>query len=168
MGISRATFYRMYAIWLETGDVIRPVNGRRGRPRILHFSDVDYLKRLIQHRPNWFLNEHFLPLSVRGLSFRAILVVRFRPKGIRITKPEASEGSSTTSRNIIWIASIVFIFILHLLADCQCPGRIPLLLPLVQLVLLVNLKSLNAILKQSLSLRPVHDFCVNLDWISFF
>ena len=52
MGISRATFYRMYAIWLETGDVVRPVNGRRGRPRILHFSDVDYLKRLIQHRPN--------------------------------------------------------------------------------------------------------------------
>ena len=57
MGISRATFYRMYAIWLETGDVVRPVNGRRGRPRILHFSDVDYLKRLIQHRPNWFLDE---------------------------------------------------------------------------------------------------------------
>ena len=57
MGISRATFYRMYAIWLETGDVVRPVNGRRGRPRILHFSDVDYLKHLIQHRPNWFLDE---------------------------------------------------------------------------------------------------------------
>lgn len=57
MRISRATFYRIYAIWLETGDVVRPINGRRGRPRILHFSDVDYLKGLIQHRPDWFLDE---------------------------------------------------------------------------------------------------------------
>ena len=57
MRISRASFYRTYAIWLETGAVVRPVNGRRGRHRILHFSDIDYLKRLIQHRPNWFLDE---------------------------------------------------------------------------------------------------------------
>jgi transposase len=55
--LSRATFFRTYAIWQATGDVVRPMNGRRGRPRILHFSDIDYLKRLIQHQPNWFLDE---------------------------------------------------------------------------------------------------------------
>ena len=33
---------------LSDGDVVQPINGHRGRPRILHFSDVDYLKRLIQ------------------------------------------------------------------------------------------------------------------------
>jgi hypothetical protein len=38
-------------------EMFRPMNGRRGRPRILHFSDVDYLKTLIQHRPDWFLDE---------------------------------------------------------------------------------------------------------------
>jgi hypothetical protein len=29
----------------------------KGRPRLLHYSDVDYLKRLIRHHPDWFLDE---------------------------------------------------------------------------------------------------------------
>ena len=33
------------------------MNGRRARPRFLHFSDVEYLKRLILHQPDWFLDE---------------------------------------------------------------------------------------------------------------
>lgn len=50
---------------LSDGDVVQPINGHRGRPRILHFSDVDYLKRLIQHRPDWFLDElpYLLPTN---------------------------------------------------------------------------------------------------------
>src|SRR5260221_13471135 len=42
--LSCATFFRTYAIWQATGDVVRSMNGQRGQPRILHFSDVDYLK----------------------------------------------------------------------------------------------------------------------------
>ncbi|EDR06639.1 uncharacterized protein LACBIDRAFT_328498 [Laccaria bicolor S238N-H82] len=55
--ISSRTFDRILALWNATGDVVRETNGVRGRPRILHFSDIEYLKRLIQHRPDWFLDE---------------------------------------------------------------------------------------------------------------
>ena len=55
--ISSRTFDRILALWNSTGDVVRETNGVRGRPRILHFSDIEYLKRLIRHRPDWFLDE---------------------------------------------------------------------------------------------------------------
>ena len=55
--ISSRTFDRVLAIWNATGEVVRETNGVHGRPRSLHFSDVEYLKRLIQHRPDWFLDE---------------------------------------------------------------------------------------------------------------
>ncbi|KAF8880280.1 hypothetical protein BD779DRAFT_1419512, partial [Infundibulicybe gibba] len=55
--ISRRTFYRILDLWRTTGDVIKHTHGICGRPRILHFDDIDYLKRIIQHRPDWFLDE---------------------------------------------------------------------------------------------------------------
>ena len=55
--ISSRTFDRILALWNATGDVVRETNGVRGRPRILHFSDIEYLKCLIRHRPDWFLDE---------------------------------------------------------------------------------------------------------------
>ena len=55
--ISSRTFDRILALWNSTGDVVRETNGVRGRPRILHFSDIEYLKRLIRHHPDWFLDE---------------------------------------------------------------------------------------------------------------
>jgi transposase len=57
LAFSSRTFDRILALWNATGDVVRVTNGVRGRPRVMHFSDVDYLKRLIQHRPDWFLDE---------------------------------------------------------------------------------------------------------------
>jgi transposase len=57
LAFSTRTFDRILALWNATGDVVRNTNGVRGRPRVMHFSDVDYLKRLIQHRPDWFLDE---------------------------------------------------------------------------------------------------------------
>ena len=79
--LSRATFFRTYAIWRATGDVVRPMNGRRGRPRILHFSDVDYLKTLIQHRPDWFLDEllYLLKLEIQSLHLCAFHHAFFSP-----------------------------------------------------------------------------------------
>jgi len=38
LSMSRSTFYRLYALGLAT---VRHRNGTRGRPRILHFYDVD-------------------------------------------------------------------------------------------------------------------------------
>ena len=55
--ISKSTFYRILDLWERTGDVIKHTYGLRGRPRLLHFEDIDYLKRLIKHRPDWFLDE---------------------------------------------------------------------------------------------------------------
>jgi transposase len=55
--ISRRTFYRVLELWHTTGDVVQHTNGVRGRPRILHFDDIDYLNRIIKHRPDWFLDE---------------------------------------------------------------------------------------------------------------
>ena len=39
------------------GEVVNETNGVCGCPCILHFSDVEYLKRLIRHHPDWFLDE---------------------------------------------------------------------------------------------------------------
>lgn len=55
--LSKRTFYRILDLWVRTGDVIPRTFGIRGRPRILCFDDIDYLKRLIRHRPDWFLDE---------------------------------------------------------------------------------------------------------------
>jgi len=55
--ISESTFYCVLKLWNETGDVVRHNFGIRGQPCVLHFDDIDYLKRLIKHRPDWFLDE---------------------------------------------------------------------------------------------------------------
>ena len=55
--LSRRTFYHILHLWRTTGDVIQRTHGIRGRRHILHFDDIDYLKRIIQHRPDWFLDE---------------------------------------------------------------------------------------------------------------
>ncbi|KAF8467535.1 hypothetical protein DFH94DRAFT_612065, partial [Russula ochroleuca] len=55
--ITCATFYRILHLWRTTGDVIKRTFGILGRPRFLHLDDIDYLKRLISHRPDWFLEE---------------------------------------------------------------------------------------------------------------
>ena len=57
LGFSSWTFDRVHALWVAAGEVIRQTNGVRGWPRRLHFSDLDYLKRLIKHRPDWFLDK---------------------------------------------------------------------------------------------------------------
>ena len=58
VGFSESTFYRILNLWVTTGDVVKHnVGALPGQPRLLHFDDVDYLLRLIQHRPDWFLDE---------------------------------------------------------------------------------------------------------------
>ena len=44
LGFSSRTFDRVHALWAAADDVVRQTNGVRGRPRCLHFSDLDYLK----------------------------------------------------------------------------------------------------------------------------
>jgi transposase len=54
---SRRTFFRILAQWRLTGDVAKHTYGLRGRPRLLVFDDLQYLLRLVRHRPDWFLDE---------------------------------------------------------------------------------------------------------------
>ncbi|KAJ7024996.1 Homeodomain-like protein, partial [Mycena alexandri] len=56
VGFSERTFYRILHLWRTTGDVVT-YKKSRGRPRILHHDDVQYLLRLVKHSPDWFLDE---------------------------------------------------------------------------------------------------------------
>ena len=57
LDISRMTFFRVQKIFRETGDVVKPRSAYHGRPRIQNHADIHYLTELIQHRPDWFLDE---------------------------------------------------------------------------------------------------------------
>jgi transposase len=55
---SRATYYRIMKLWLETGDVISPGRStQHSRSRLLDATDVQYLKQLIEENPDYFLDE---------------------------------------------------------------------------------------------------------------
>ncbi|KAF8483528.1 hypothetical protein DFH94DRAFT_792356 [Russula ochroleuca] len=55
--ISRATFYRILQLWRTTGDVVRHSSGIQGRPQSMNLDNIDYLKHLISHHADWFLDE---------------------------------------------------------------------------------------------------------------
>ncbi|KAF5376010.1 hypothetical protein D9757_008836 [Collybiopsis confluens] len=57
IGFSERTFYRVLKYWRETGDVVPHRYGLRGRPRVLLHDDIQYLIHLVQHRPDYFLDE---------------------------------------------------------------------------------------------------------------
>ena len=62
---------------METGNVVRQTDGVKGRPRLNHFSDVDYLKCLIKHRPDWFLDEmQYLLQTNRFISVNFLTIHR--------------------------------------------------------------------------------------------
>jgi len=57
VGFSESTFCRTLKLWRETDNVVTPLCATRGRPCLLHYDNIDYLVRLIEHRPAWFLDE---------------------------------------------------------------------------------------------------------------
>ncbi|KAG2132752.1 hypothetical protein DEU56DRAFT_717087, partial [Suillus clintonianus] len=70
VGFSESTFWRMLKLWRETGDVVRHNYGTPGRPRTLTFDDVNYLLRLVKHRPDWFLDK--LPILLSDNRFISV------------------------------------------------------------------------------------------------
>ena len=50
-------FYHILELWITGGDIVRHTNGVHSRPQILHFDDIDYLRHIIRHHPDWFLDE---------------------------------------------------------------------------------------------------------------
>ncbi|KAG2055022.1 hypothetical protein BDR06DRAFT_1046708 [Suillus hirtellus] len=57
VGFSRRTFLQICKLYRETGDIVKPRSEYIGRPRALNIEDVAYLTELVQHRPDWFLDE---------------------------------------------------------------------------------------------------------------
>ncbi|KAJ7705048.1 hypothetical protein B0H17DRAFT_851725, partial [Mycena rosella] len=43
VGFSERTFYRILYLWRTTGDVAKGKSTTRGRPRLLHHNDLEYL-----------------------------------------------------------------------------------------------------------------------------
>ena len=77
LNISRRTFYHVLGLWHATGDVVHHTNGVCGQPQLLHFDDVNYLKRLIKARPDWFLDELlFLLQTNRFISVNYLTIHR--------------------------------------------------------------------------------------------
>lgn len=57
IGFSCMTFYRIKKLYNDTGNVVKPRSQYTGRPRIFNLEDLHYLLELINHRPDWFLDE---------------------------------------------------------------------------------------------------------------
>jgi transposase len=57
VSFSERTFWRIWKLYNNTGDVEPPTCTTRGRPRKLHFDDITYLLALVRQRPDWFLDE---------------------------------------------------------------------------------------------------------------
>jgi transposase len=60
----------MLKLWRETGDVVLHNYGPPGRPHVLTLDDVNYLLQLVNHRPDWFLDE--LPVLLSDNRFISI------------------------------------------------------------------------------------------------
>jgi transposase len=56
-GFSRRTWFRIWGLWRETGDVVPEKKSLRGRVRDLDQEDRDYLLELIRDNPDYFLDE---------------------------------------------------------------------------------------------------------------
>jgi transposase len=57
VGFSESTFYRILRLWEDTGDVVKPLKTRLGRPRLLDHDDIQYLLTLVRNNPDYFLDE---------------------------------------------------------------------------------------------------------------
>ena len=57
LDMSESMFFRALRWYWETDDVEPPKSTTCGRPRKLHFDDLTYMTALINHCPDWFLDE---------------------------------------------------------------------------------------------------------------
>ena len=131
LDMSWRTFFRVCALWIETGNVVRQTNGIKGWPRLLHFTDIDYLKCLIRHCPDWFLDElqyllqtnQFMPVAAHFTTIHRELV----HAGIsnkKITKV-ASERNKNLRADFIAKESMLFerSFCLRMSFLCNWPSH---------------------------------------------
>lgn len=56
-GFSESTFYRIWKLWRETGDVVKPNHHIKGKIRLLECEDIQYLLELVRDNPDYFLDE---------------------------------------------------------------------------------------------------------------
>ena len=57
LDMSESTFFHALWWYQETGDIEPPKSTTHGRPWKLHFNNLTYMTALINHHPDWFLDE---------------------------------------------------------------------------------------------------------------
>ena len=57
LDMSESTFFHAWQLYQKTGNIKRPKSTTHGRPQKLHFNDLMYMIALINHCPDWFLDE---------------------------------------------------------------------------------------------------------------
>ena len=57
LDMSESTFFCALRLYWETGNIERPRSTTCSRPRKVHFDNLTYMIALINHRPDWFLDE---------------------------------------------------------------------------------------------------------------
>ena len=97
--ISQRTFFRIWKLWNKTGNVVNRNIGARRCPRIFAYEDIKYLRRVIRHRPDWFLDElDFLLRTNRFIAahyttiHRELLRAGITPKKLKKVASERNEN----------------------------------------------------------------------------
>jgi transposase len=108
---SRRTFFRILRLWRTTGDVVNHTYGCRGKHRILVTDDVQYLLRLVRHRPDWFQDEladHLLKNRFISVNFSTICR-ELKRVGFSLKKLKKlhQNGVKKNERNlsIVWLST---------------------------------------------------------------
>ena len=57
LDMSESTFFHALWWYQETGDIEQPKSTTCGRPWKLYFNNLTYITALINHHPDWFLDE---------------------------------------------------------------------------------------------------------------
>ena len=57
LNMSESMFFHTLQLYRETGNVEHPKSTTRSRPHKLHFDDLTYITAVINHHPDWFLDE---------------------------------------------------------------------------------------------------------------
>jgi transposase len=107
---SRRTFLRICKLYRETGDVVKTRSEYIGRTRALNVEDVTYLTELVQHRPDWFLDElAVLMQRNRFISLHYTTIHRELHRAVAMTMNRFAVGYLSHRSAQCWFMKVVSI-----------------------------------------------------------
>ncbi|KAJ7487437.1 hypothetical protein B0H11DRAFT_1721189 [Mycena galericulata] len=84
-----STFFRVLHLWWTIGDVVSNKKNL-GCPRLLHTDDVDYLLWLVQHNPDWYLDELLRLLETNRFIFVHYVTIHHELERARMSTKDLS------------------------------------------------------------------------------